>query len=92
MPVEIERKFRVADDAWLGLKGQVIGRSRPVYEYPIPVVEAHQILDTLCEEGRVEKYRHRVGPEVTHDVRYYNSSLALAPWSGWAEKAKRESA
>ena len=78
MPVEIERKFRVTDDAWLGLKGQVIGRSRPVYEYPIPVVEAHQILDTLCEEGRVEKYWHRVGPEVTQDVRHYNSSRAPA--------------
>jgi len=163
MPVEIERKFLVADDAWracvtrtalfrqgylattracsvrvrvggeqawLGVKGRVIGISRPEYEYPIPVVEAHQILDTLCDEGRVEKYRHWVahgdrewevdeflganaglvvaeleieredeffplpswlGPEVTHDVRYYNSSLALAPWSGWAEEAKRES-
>jgi adenylate cyclase len=163
MPVEIERKFLVAGDAWrasvtrtelfrqgylattrscsvrvrvggerawLGLKGRVIGMSRPEYEYSIPVVEAREILDTLSDEGLVEKYRHWVthgdrewevdeflganaglvvaeleierededfplpswlGPEVTHDVRYYNSSLALAPWSRWAGDAERES-
>lgn len=163
MPVEIERKFLVAGDAWrasvtrtelfrqgylattrscsvrvrvggerawLGLKGRVIGMSRPEYEYPIPIAEAQEILDTLCDEGRVEKYRHWVahdghvweldeflganaglvvaeleivredadfplppwlGPEVTHDVRYYNASLALTPWGGWARNAARES-
>jgi adenylate cyclase len=112
-------------EAWLGLKGRVVGASRPEYEYSIPATEAGEILDTLCDEGRVEKYRHWVahgdhewevdeflganaglvvaeleleredegfelpswlGPEVTHDVRYYNASLAQLPYRGWASR------
>lgn len=45
---------------WIGVKGRVVGRSRLEYEYEIPLAEANEILDTLCEEGRVEKYRHWV--------------------------------
>jgi adenylate cyclase len=111
-----------ADGAWLGLKGRVEGATRLEYEYPIPLGEAHEILDLLCVHGRVEKVRHWVpheghewevdeflganaglvvaeleldaedepyarpewlGPEVTHDVRYFNSQLARQPWCSW---------
>ena len=30
-----------------------------------------------------------LGPEVTHDARYYNSSLSRHPYSTWQEKAHR---
>jgi adenylate cyclase len=116
-------RVRVSGDAaWLGLKGRVVGLSRPEFEYPVPVAEANEILDGLCGEGAIEKYRHYVphaghewevdeflganaglvvaelelasedeaferpawlGIEVTHDLRYYNSSLARQPWLQW---------
>jgi len=46
--------------AWLGIKGRVLGASRPEYEYEIPVHEANEILETLCVRGRIEKRRHWV--------------------------------
>ena len=45
---------------WLGIKGRVVGPSRAEYEYEIPLAEANEILDTLCGEGCLEKYRHWV--------------------------------
>jgi adenylate cyclase len=46
--------------AWLGLKGRVSDTVRLEYEYAIPVDEANEILDALCDGGRVEKRRHWV--------------------------------
>jgi adenylate cyclase len=99
MPVEIERKFLVEDDAWragvrrrelfrqgylaggaacsvrvrvagdrawLGLKGRVQGATRLEYEYEIPLREGNEILDALCAEGRLEKWRHWV-PHAGHE-------------------------
>ncbi len=48
------------EHAWLNLKGRVHGATRPEYEYPIPLLEANEILDTLCAAGHVEKVRHWV--------------------------------
>ena len=42
--------------AWLTIKGQSVGASRAEFEYPIPLVDAQQLL-TLCEGPRVEKIR-----------------------------------
>lgn len=46
--------------AWLGIKGRVVGMCRPEYEYEIPLAEADEMLNALCADGRVEKYRHWV--------------------------------
>ncbi len=121
-------RIRVSGErAWLGLKGRVMGASRPEYEYAVPLAEADEMLRNLCAEGHVEKLRHYVphaghewevdeflgdnaglvvaelelerederferpgwlGLEVTHDERYYNSSLALAPWRQWGGQAR----
>jgi adenylate cyclase len=54
------------EQAWLGLKGQVQGATRLEYEYPIPLREANEILDALCWQGRVEKWRHWV-PHAGHE-------------------------
>jgi adenylate cyclase len=120
-------RVRVSGErAWLGLKGRVIGASRPEYEYAVPLAEADEMLRNLCAEGHVEKLRHHVphaghewevdeflgdnaglvvaelelaredepferpgwlGLEVTHDERYYSSSLARSPWPQWAGPA-----
>jgi adenylate cyclase len=152
MPIEIERKFLVATDAWRGLapgtlyrqgyivsgagktvrvriagdrawltiKGGTVGLARSEYEYPIPVADADELLNTLCEPPLIEKYRYRIaidaviwevdeflgenqglilaevelqsadqaivlpdwiGPEVSHDPRYFNSNLVKHPFT-----------
>jgi adenylate cyclase len=48
------------DSAWLNLKAKRSGMTRLEYEYPIPVEEANEILDELCEGPLIEKYRHEV--------------------------------
>ena len=60
-------RVRVAGErAWLGLKGRVQGATRLEYEYEIPLHEGNEILDTLCAEGRLEKWRHWV-PHSGHE-------------------------
>jgi adenylate cyclase len=60
-------RVRVAGDrAWLGLKGRVQGATRLEYEYEIPLHEGNEILDALCAEGRLEKWRHWV-PYAGHE-------------------------
>lgn len=45
--------------ARLNIKAAVLGRARAEYEYPIPVAEAVEMLETLCGK-RVDKTRHFV--------------------------------
>ncbi|MBT9491481.1 MAG: CYTH domain-containing protein [Paucibacter sp.] len=45
--------------AWLTIKGLSSGASRAEFEYPIPLLDAHQLL-ALCEGPRVEKIRRLV--------------------------------
>ncbi len=47
------------DEARLNIKAAVVGRARAEYEYPVPVADCRQMLDTLCV-GRVEKVRHYI--------------------------------
>ena len=54
-------RVRVAGDAaFLTIKGTSIGIARSEYEYAIPLVEAGEMLDTLCELPLIEKYRYRI--------------------------------
>lgn len=48
------------DTAYLTIKGLTEGATRAEYEYPIPVVEANEILDTLCLRPLIEKRRYHV--------------------------------
>jgi adenylate cyclase len=47
------------EQAWLTIKGLSRGASRVEFEYPIPLIDAQQLL-TLCEGPRVEKIRRLV--------------------------------
>lgn len=52
-------RVRVADGrGFLNLKSGTLGIQRSEYEYSIPLVEAEEILDTLCEKPLLEKTRH----------------------------------
>lgn len=53
-------RVRVAGDkGLLTVKGVAEGFSRHEFEYEIPVKDARQMLDTLCETPLIEKIRHR---------------------------------
>lgn len=54
-------RVRVADErGFLNIKSGTLGIQRSEYEYPIPLAEAEEILDTLCEKPLLEKTRHYV--------------------------------
>jgi adenylate cyclase len=58
-----ERVVRVRIEgaaATLTIKGVSVGASRGEWEYPIPLADAEQLLDGLCEQPLVEKYRRRI--------------------------------
>ncbi|MDO5356918.1 MAG: CYTH domain-containing protein [Conchiformibius sp.] len=62
LSVEKERavRVRVADNqAWLTLKGWISDVRRSEFEYPIPVVDALAIMETMCP-FRLKKHRYRV--------------------------------
>jgi adenylate cyclase len=54
-------RIRTVDDrAYLTIKGVNVGARRPEYEYEIPVDEAAEMLDELCERPLIEKTRYKV--------------------------------
>ncbi len=54
-------RVRIEDDkAMLTVKGRNRGATRAEWEYPLPVVDAQAMLDTLCERPVIEKYRYRI--------------------------------
>ena len=58
-----ERTVRVRtinDKGYLTVKGISVGASRLEFEYEIPVEEANQLLDDLCEKPLIEKNRYQL--------------------------------
>ncbi len=76
-------RVRIADDqAYLTIKGGTHGCARQEYEYPIPVADANEMLDTLCSTPVVEKYRY-IYPHEGHtweidEFRGENEGLVIA--------------
>ncbi len=61
-----ERLVRVrveGDAATLTIKGKTHGATRREWEYSIPLADAHELLDALCERPVIEKYRYRISHE-----------------------------
>lgn len=80
-----ERTVRVrtaGDKAWITVKGITDGAARAEFEYPIPLSEANEMLDTLCETPLVEKTRHLVkhGGQIFEIDEFHgeNASLIVA--------------
>lgn len=58
-----ERTVRVrasGGEGWLTIKGITVGATRAEFEYEIPVGDANEMLDELCEQPIIEKVRHLV--------------------------------
>ncbi|MDH5470449.1 MAG: CYTH domain-containing protein [Gammaproteobacteria bacterium] len=58
-PERTVRVRRVADQAWLTIKGRSRGMVRSEYEYPIPPEHAGELLG-MCLQPLIEKTRYRV--------------------------------
>ena len=121
-PDRVVRVRIEGERATMTIKGRSSGATRGEWEYEIPLVDASELLDQLCEKPIIEKYRRRIpfagltwevdeflganhglmfaevelesedqqfdkpswiGDEVTHDPRYFNSSLIRLPFSQW---------
>lgn len=48
------------DKANINIKSATLGIARQEYEYPVPLIEANEMLDTLCEGPLIEKTRYHV--------------------------------
>ena len=48
------------EQAMLTIKGANVGATRSEWEYPIPLADAAELLDGLCEQPLIEKTRHRI--------------------------------
>lgn len=54
-------RVRIAgDQAFLTIKGASQGVSRPEFEYAIPLEDARQILETLCDRPFIQKTRYKI--------------------------------
>ncbi|HHB77052.1 MAG TPA: CYTH domain-containing protein [Desulfobulbus sp.] len=63
LSTEKERTVRVrtiGDSAFLTVKGINTGIRRLEFEYEIPLPDAEIMLDDLCEQPIIEKYRYRI--------------------------------
>lgn len=58
-PERTVRVRLVGERAWLTIKGQTVGASRPEFEYAIPASDARTLL-RLCLPPLIDKTRHRV--------------------------------
>ena len=82
LSLDPERTVRVrieGDRATLTIKGKSRGATRGEWEYPIPMPEAAELLDTLCQQPLVEKIRHRIasGPHTWEVDEFLGANAGL---------------
>eukprot|EP01114_Cavostelium_apophysatum_P009563 TRINITY_DN22731_c0_g1_i1.p2 TRINITY_DN22731_c0_g1~~TRINITY_DN22731_c0_g1_i1.p2 ORF type:complete len:158 (+),score=24.83 TRINITY_DN22731_c0_g1_i1:170-643(+) len=59
-PMRTVRVRIEGDQGVLTIKSKNTGATRGEWEYPVPLHEAEELLDRLCERPLVEKYRRRI--------------------------------
>ncbi len=59
-PVRTVRVRIEGDKGVLTIKSKNTGATRGEWEYPVPLADAQELLDRLCERPLVEKYRRRI--------------------------------
>ena len=50
----------IGDRAYLTIKSKTTGYTRSEFEYPIPIEDAEQILETLCLKPLIAKIRYKI--------------------------------
>lgn len=54
-------RIRIMNDkGYLSIKGTTTGATRNEYEYEIPLEDARQMLNNLCEKPILEKHRYKI--------------------------------
>lgn len=54
-------RVRIAgNQGYLTIKGPTVNFSRSEFEYPIPLADAEEMLDTLCDRPLIEKTRYKI--------------------------------
>jgi adenylate cyclase len=68
-------RIRTADEqAFITVKGITRGMSRSEFEYPIPLVDARQMLDELCLKPLIVKTRYKVNAgDLTWEIDVFES-------------------
>lgn len=51
------------ENAYLTIKGQTHGNTRSEFEYPVPVPDAEQMLNELCQQPFIDKTRYLIQHE-----------------------------
>mgnify|MGYP006289649299 CR=1 FL=1 len=78
----IVRVRTIGDRGYLTIKGLTVGASRLEFEYGIPVADAEEMLDELCERPLIEKNRYKVEHDgLTWEIDEFfggNAGLVLA--------------
>jgi len=59
-PERTVRVRTIGDMGFLTIKGKNIGATRMEFEYEIPVNDANEMLDKLCEKPLIEKIRRKI--------------------------------
>lgn len=81
-PERVVRVRIAGDQAMMTVKGRSVGATRGEWEYPIPLQDAAELLDRLCQRPLVEKYRRRIGVDgMTWEVDEFlgaNAGLVVA--------------
>lgn len=77
-----ERVVRVRienDSAYLTIKGRSAGISRSEWEYAIPLHEAQELIDQLCEQPVIEKQRYRIpfGEHIWEVDEFFGENVGL---------------
>ncbi len=63
LPTQKGRTVRVrviGNQGYLTIKGPVVSHVRSEFEYPIPIEDAAEILETLCDRPFIEKKRYKI--------------------------------
>ena len=87
-------RVRVAgDQGHLNVKSGTLGIQRSEYEYLIPLAEAEEMLDTLCEQPLLEKTRHfvRFGGHLWEIDEFEGDNAGLIVADGFGAAILRES-
>ena len=50
----------ISEQGYLTIKSKTVGNTRSEFEYAIPVVDAQEMLDTLCLKPLIEKIRYKI--------------------------------
>ncbi|MES2299978.1 MAG: CYTH domain-containing protein [Pseudomonadota bacterium] len=59
-PARVVRVRTQGERAFLTIKGPSVGAVRAEWEYPIPLADANEMIEHMCESAPIEKYRRRI--------------------------------